>query len=95
MSALLQDVIARNRAGTRAAIPSVCSAHPEVIEASLRLARQLGRPIVIEATSNQVNQEGGYTSQVPADFVGLVHKLADRAGLDRSQVILGGDHLGP
>ena len=36
MSALLQGVIARNRAGARAAIPSVCSAHPEVIEASLR-----------------------------------------------------------
>ncbi|EYD77978.1 Tagatose-6-phosphate kinase AgaZ [Rubellimicrobium mesophilum DSM 19309] len=95
MSAILQDVIARNRAGARAAIPSVCSAHPEVIEASLRLARQLGRPIVVEATSNQVNQDGGYTGQTPADFVAMVHKLADKAGLDRAAVVLGGDHLGP
>lgn len=95
MSAILLDVIARNRAGARAAIPSVCSAHPEVIEASLRLARGLGRPVVIEATSNQVNQDGGYTGQRPADFVAQVNALADRAGLDRAQVVLGGDHLGP
>lgn len=95
MSDILQGVIARNRAGQRAAIPSVCSAHPEVIEASLRLARQLGRPLVIEATSNQVNQDGGYTGQTPADFVAAVHKLADKAGLDRAAIVLGGDHLGP
>jgi D-tagatose-1,6-bisphosphate aldolase subunit GatZ/KbaZ len=36
---ILLDVVARSRRGERAAIPSVCSAHPEVIEASLRLAR--------------------------------------------------------
>ncbi|HVG49665.1 MAG TPA: class II D-tagatose-bisphosphate aldolase, non-catalytic subunit, partial [Rubellimicrobium sp.] len=95
MSALLQGVIARNRAGARAAIPSVCSAHPEVIEASLRLARSLSRPLVVEATSNQVNQDGGYTGQTPADFVAMVNKLADKAGLDRAQVVFGGDHLGP
>lgn len=95
MTDILLDVIARNRAGERAAIPSVCSAHPEVIEASLRLARSLGRPVVIEATSNQVNQEGGYTGQSPADFVAQVNALADKAGLDRAQIVLGGDHLGP
>jgi D-tagatose-1,6-bisphosphate aldolase subunit GatZ/KbaZ len=95
MSAILQDVIARSRAGEPAAIPSVCSAHPEVIEASLRLARRLARPLVIEATSNQVNQDGGYTGQKPADFVGMVHLLADKAGLDRAAIVLGGDHLGP
>ncbi|MBP1805820.1 class II D-tagatose-bisphosphate aldolase non-catalytic subunit [Rubellimicrobium aerolatum] len=92
---LLLDIIARNRAGEPAAIPSVCSAHPEVLEASLRLARQLGRPLVVEATSNQVNQDGGYTGQRPADFVATVHGIADRVGLDRAQAVLGGDHLGP
>ncbi len=95
MSAILQDVIARSRAGEPAAIPSVCSAHPEVIEASLRLARTSGRAVVIEATSNQVNQGGGYTGQRPADFVAQVHALADKAGLDRAAIVLGGDHLGP
>ena len=92
---ILLDVVARSRRGERAAIPSVCSAHPEVIEASLRLARSLGRPIVVEATSNQVNQNGGYTGQRPDDFVAMVHRLADKAGLDRSALVLGGDHLGP
>jgi D-tagatose-1,6-bisphosphate aldolase subunit GatZ/KbaZ len=95
MTDILRDVIARSHAGERAAIPSVCSAHPEVIEASLRLARNLGRAVVIEATSNQVNQDGGYTGQSPADFVAQVNAFADRAGLDRAQVVLGGDHLGP
>lgn len=95
MTDVLLDVIARSRAGERAAIPSVCSAHPEVLEASLRLARSLGRPVVIEATSNQVNQDGGYTGQAPADFAAMVDALADKAGLDRAQVVLGGDHLGP
>ena len=95
MADVLSEVIARSRAGERVAIPSVCSAHPEVIEASLRLARARGRAIVVEATSNQVNQEGGYTGQRPADFVAMVQGLADRAGLDRGALVLGGDHLGP
>ncbi|WP_210529029.1 class II D-tagatose-bisphosphate aldolase non-catalytic subunit [Rubellimicrobium arenae] len=95
MDSILGDVIAQSRRGRRAAIPSVCSAHPEVLEASLRLARQLGRAVVIEATSNQVNQDGGYTGQQPSDFVAMVHGLADRIGLDRDQIVLGGDHLGP
>jgi D-tagatose-1,6-bisphosphate aldolase subunit GatZ/KbaZ len=31
----------------------------------------------------------------PADFIGFVHAIADGAGVDRSTVIFGGDHLGP
>ncbi len=95
MDDVLEEVIARSRAGEAVAIPSVCSAHPEVIEACLRLARRRGRAVVVEATSNQVNQEGGYTGQRPHEFVAMVHGLADRAGLDRSGLVLGGDHLGP
>lgn len=95
MADVLDEVIGRSRAGEAVAIPSVCSAHPEVIEASLRLARARGRALVVEATSNQVNQEGGYTGQRPGDFVAMVHGLADRAGLDRAALVLGGDHLGP
>ncbi len=95
MADVLEEVIGRSRAGAAAAIPSVCSAHPEVIEASLRLARTRGRAVVVEATSNQVNQEGGYTGQRPRDFVAMVWALADRAGLDRAALVLGGDHLGP
>jgi D-tagatose-bisphosphate aldolase class II non-catalytic subunit len=95
MADILRDIIRRNRAGERIAIPSVCSAHPEVLRASLMLARALNQPVVIEATSNQVNQDGGYTGQRPADFVALVRRLADQVGLAADRLILGGDHLGP
>jgi D-tagatose-1,6-bisphosphate aldolase subunit GatZ/KbaZ len=51
--------------------------------------------VAIEATCNQVNQEGGYTGMRPADFVRLVESIARRAGLDPERIVLGGDHLGP
>ena len=95
MADILREVIRRNRAGQAVAIPSVCSAHPAVLAASLLLAAAKGRAMVIEATSNQVTQDGGYTGMRPADFISFVHGIADRAGMDRAGVILGGDHLGP
>ena len=82
-------------AGQPTGITSVCSAHPLVIEAALLQASEDGGPALIEATCNQVNQEGGYTGMRPADFREFVWRIADRVGLARSRVILGGDHLGP
>jgi len=79
----------------RAGVTSVCTAHPIVIEAALSLALRTDRRVLIEATCNQVNQEGGYTGMTPADFRRFVEGIAARVGLDPSQVILGGDHLGP
>ncbi len=95
MTDILLDVIRRNRAGEAAAIPSVCSAHREVLAASLALAERLDRAIAIEATSNQVNQDGGYTGMRAADFIAMVHRIADREGVDRDRIVFGGDHLGP
>lgn len=95
MADLLRDIIARNRAGEAAAIVSVCSAHPVVLRATLRRAQTLGRPMVVEATSNQVNQDGGYTGMTPAGFISFVHEIADQAGVDRGLILFGGDHLGP
>ena len=95
MTEVLRDIIRRNRAGHAVAIPSVCSAHPVVLAASMKMAERLDRPIVIEATSNQVNQDGGYTGMMPADFVGIVNEMADHAGVARNRIIFGGDHLGP
>ena len=95
MVEVLRDIIRQNRAGKAVAIPSVCSAHPDVLRASLLLAKDLGRHIVIEATSNQVNQDGGYTGMTPADFISFVNVQADETGIDRAQIIFGGDHLGP
>jgi len=76
-------------------IYSVCSAHPVVLEATLRLAQDAGGTALIESTSNQVNQEGGYTGMRPADFRERVLSLASAAGLPHDRVVLGGDHLGP
>ena len=79
----------------RAGVTSVCTAHPIVIEAALSLALRTGNRVLIEATCNQVNQEGAYTGMTPADFRKFVEGIAARVGLDPSRVILGGDHLGP
>lgn len=76
-------------------IPSVCSAHPLVIEAALRRALAEGVPALIEATCNQVNQEGGYTGMTPAALRAFVESIAARVGFPLDQLILGGDHLGP
>jgi D-tagatose-1,6-bisphosphate aldolase subunit GatZ/KbaZ len=90
------DLIARHKAGVACGICSVCSAHPLVIEAAFVHALRHGTPFaLIEATSNQVNQFGGYTGMTPAAFRDYVFAIADRLGLQRSRVLLGGDHLGP
>ncbi|MBW4052690.1 MAG: D-tagatose-bisphosphate aldolase, class II, non-catalytic subunit [Proteobacteria bacterium] len=94
MKALL-ELVRRHRAGEAAGIYSVCSAHPLVLRASIEHARATGGQALIEATSNQVNQEGGYTGLRPAQFRDLVLSLADESGLPRERVLLGGDHLGP
>jgi D-tagatose-1,6-bisphosphate aldolase subunit GatZ/KbaZ len=98
---VLLDLIARHEtphheSGHASGVTSICSAHPIVIEASLRHARRTGQAFVLfEATCNQVNQDGGYTGMRPADFVAFVHGIADRVGFDRARIALGGDHLGP
>mgnify|MGYP003770585845 CR=1 FL=1 len=94
MKALL-DLVARHRSGHPVGITSVCSAHPVVLDAALAYARDHASLVLIEATSNQVNQFGGYTGMRPADFHAFVMGKADAAGLPRAQVLLGGDHLGP
>jgi D-tagatose-1,6-bisphosphate aldolase subunit GatZ/KbaZ len=91
----IRAVIAAHKAGRAVGIPSACSAHPLVIEAALAHAQRECGCVLIEATSNQVNQEGGYTGMRPADFSRFVLKIAARLEVPREQVLLGGDHLGP
>ena len=85
----------RRRAGSPTGLTSVCSAHELVLESALLQAAADNGLALIEATCNQVNQDGGYTGMTPAGFRDFVHGIADRVGLPRRQVILGGDHLGP
>ena len=92
---LVQDLIARNRSGEAVGLPCFCTANEHVLRAVLAHAAETGLPTVIEATCNQVNQEGGYTGMTPRDFIVWLSDLAEKAGVSMDQLILGGDHLGP
>jgi D-tagatose-1,6-bisphosphate aldolase subunit GatZ/KbaZ len=91
----LIDLVRRHKAGEPVGVTSVCSAHPLVIEAALRQALEDDTVALIEATSNQVDQFGGYTGMVPAEFRDLVLATGRRIGVPEERVVLGGDHLGP
>ncbi|KQY16436.1 tagatose-bisphosphate aldolase [Rhizobium sp. Root73] len=95
MSNCLLDLAKARRDGRPRGITSVCSAHPTVLRAAVRLAKKTQQPVLIEATCNQVNHLGGYTGMTPSDFAGLVKQIAAEEGLDRGLLIFGGDHLGP
>jgi D-tagatose-1,6-bisphosphate aldolase subunit GatZ/KbaZ len=91
----LDEVIAAQHRGQALGIPSICTAHPDPIKVAMRLAQTYGVPALIEATCNQVNQFGGYTGLKPADFVSWIRGLAEECGFPQTDLILGGDHLGP
>jgi D-tagatose-1,6-bisphosphate aldolase subunit GatZ/KbaZ len=95
MNPALLDIVSRRLAGRAGGIYAVCSAHPLVIEAALLQALEDGRAVLIEATSNQVDQFGGYTGMRPAGFVRFVHEIAERVSLEADRITFGGDHLGP
>lgn len=95
MSSSLQKHLAKLRHETSSGIYSVCSAHPWVIRAAAEQAAEDGSLLLVEATSNQVNQFGGYTGMRPAAFRSFVLEHVAQAGLDVKSLILGGDHLGP
>ena len=95
MSDLLLDTVEKHKAGEAVGVYSVCSAHPLVIEASVLQVLGDDGYLLVEATSNQVDQFGGYTGMKPWDLRRLVLGLADRRGLPADRVVLGGDHLGP
>jgi D-tagatose-1,6-bisphosphate aldolase subunit GatZ/KbaZ len=91
----LGRILTENRAGKRKGIYSVCSANPLVLEAAFAQAAHDKSPLLIEATCNQVNQEGGYTGLTPAQFRDYVHAIAKELNFPLHGLILGGDHLGP
>src|ERR1700743_1708764 len=96
MSGILKGVLkARGKADAARGIYSVCTAHPLAIRAALRQGREDGSPVLLEATSNQVNQHGGYTGMRPKSFRELTRRLAEQEEFHFERIILGGDHLGP
>lgn len=91
----LQQIVQRHKSGESCGIYSVCSAHPLVIEAALSQALEDDSVVLIEATSNQVDQFGGYTGMTPKDFIDFVLEKAFTLKFPSERIIFGGDHLGP
>ena len=91
----LTKLVSLHKQGIHCGIYSVCSANPLVLKAAMLHASRKGELLLIEATSNQVNQDGGYTGMTPGDFKNYVLKLCDDVGFSPDNLILGGDHLGP
>lgn len=92
---ILDQLAEAHRAGHHNGIASICSAHPLVLDETIRHGVERDQPVLIEATCNQVNQDGGYTGMRPADFKRQVVGLGERYGLSPDRLVLGGDHLGP
>lgn len=92
---ILQEIIQAHKSGKDTGVYAVCSAHPLVIEAALQQALNDNSILLIEATSNQVDQFGGYTGMTPADFRDFVVQKAQQYQFPLARLVLGGDHLGP
>ncbi len=91
----MRTLLKNNLQNSQQGIYSVCSSHETVLKVALNFAKTKNYPLVIESTSNQVNQFGGYTGMLPVDFVNYVENLANEVGYPLDKLILGGDHLGP
>jgi D-tagatose-1,6-bisphosphate aldolase subunit GatZ/KbaZ len=91
----MKEIVKKQKMGVPVGIYSACSANDLVLEAVMERAKESDDVVLIEATANQVNQYGGYTGMLPADFRNFVYNLADKVGFSKDKIILGGDHLGP
>ena len=95
MSNIIRTIVEKNRSGQRTGLYSVCSANELVLRAAIRHAVIHNYLLIIESTSNQVNQFGGYTGIRPHEFVAQVQRIAQEEKMNQDNLILGGDHLGP
>jgi D-tagatose-1,6-bisphosphate aldolase subunit GatZ/KbaZ len=91
----MRDLFHENRCGQQRGIYSVCSANRLVLEAAFSQALRNRSPLLIEATCNQANQDGGYTGLTPEGFRDYVYGIAIEMRFPVEKLILGGDHLGP
>lgn len=91
----IPDIVKEQHKGKAVGVYSVCSSHPFVLEAAMLQAAADETYTLVESTSNQVDQFGGYTGMTPSQFVTYIHAIADSLHFPRERVFLGGDHLGP
>jgi len=95
MDNYLLDLVRLQKSGHPVGIYSACTANKYVLKAVMQRAASAGQPALIEATANQVDQDGGYTGMTPEMFVTYVEEIADQMHFPMDKLILGGDHLGP
>jgi len=94
-SSPVQRIVQAHRRGGAVGLYSVCCSHPLVLRAAMRVALSHDTPLLVEATSNQVDQFGGYTGMTPPQFRDYLLQLAREQAFPAHRLILGGDHLGP
>lgn len=91
----LSATLERNRRDDDVGVYSICSANRFVLEAGMLQAKRDDSLLLIESTSNQVNQFGGYTGQTPVQFISFVKEIAAAISFPAERIVFGGDHLGP
>jgi D-tagatose-1,6-bisphosphate aldolase subunit GatZ/KbaZ len=91
----IRNKLNNNKKGVADGIFSICSANKYVLEASIRKAKIEDINLLIETTSNQVNQFGGYTGTTPDEFIKYMFSFVRKLNYPSERIIFGGDHLGP
>ncbi len=91
----IRHILGRHKSGESLGLYSVCSAHRAVLHAAALQALSDDSILLVESTSNQVDQFGGYSGMKPLEFVAYVRGIAAETGLEEERIIFGGDHLGP
>ncbi len=93
-SDLFQEIISAQNKGRPKGLVSICSSNFQVLEAVISQAENIKGSLLIESTSNQVNQYGGYMNLTPLEFKEKVYALAGKYNFPQDKILLGGDHLG-
>ncbi len=91
----LMNIIRKHENYNYRGFVSICTANMHVIEIALEKAKKENMVLIVETTSNQVNQFGGYTKLTPIQFSKKIHQLVKRVGFNEENLILGADHCGP
>ncbi len=92
---ILEEIKNKEKKFGTGGITSICSANRYVLKAAMLFEKESENRLLIEATSNQVDQFGGYTGMTPSDFIKYVAAIADEVNFSIDRIIFGGDHLGP
>lgn len=91
----LSELLQKRGQNREMGLYSCCSANEYVIRAALRRAKDRDTVVLVEATANQVNQNGGYTGMTPVAFRAFLNRLAEEENFPIDKLFCGGDHLGP